>query len=355
MREGTIHVVQKMAPGGIELLVRDLVEQVPGPNLVFSLEGTSSQIQDNWPSLWLLDADVRSFSKGPGISFDLVKALAAKLKDLKPKAVITHHIGPLLYGGAAARWARVPVVAHVEHDSWHFDLPRHKALTRLACKVIRPKLIGVSRPAVETIGKVVGRSDVRLIPNGVNLEKFKPGDKAKARAGWKLPTTARIVGSVGRLEEVKGHDILLDAFAALPGSPILVLAGTGSKVADLEMKARKLGISDRVKFLGAQENVSTLYPAFDVFCLPSRNEGLPLTLLEAQACGVPVVASEVGAVPDAMCPETGRLVPPGDPLALTKALNAVFFAPPEGSPRSFVAQGYGWGKTLAAYKALTGV
>lgn len=354
MREGTIHVVQKMAPGGIELLVRDLAEQIPGPNLVFSLEGSARRVMDNWPSLWLLDADVKTFSKGPGVNFELIRTMAKKLRDLKPKAVVTHHIGPLLYGGLAARLARVPVIAHVEHDTWHYELPRHRLLTRLACMTVRPQVIGVSRPAAKVIAKVSGRADVKVITNGVDLERFTPRDMAKSRAGWKLPQDVPIIGAVGRHEEVKGFDILLEAMAAVPSDAVLVMAGAGSKTSELEAQARKLGIANRVKFLGFQTNVATLFPAFDVFCLPSRAEGLPLTLLEAQACGVRSVATDVGAVSEALCPASGLLVPSEDPGALAQTLSKALANPAEQSPRQYVARKFSWKDTLNAYKNLTG-
>ena len=90
----------------------------------------------------------------------------------------------------------------------------------------------------------------------------------------------------------------------------------------------------------------------DVFCQPSRSEGLPLAVLEAQACGVPVVASAVGGLAAAVCPETGRLTQPDNPAALADALGATLDRPAAGSPRAFVAARFDWRQTLSSYANL---
>ena len=101
-----------------------------------------------------------------------------------------------------------------------------------------------------------------------------------------------------------------------------------------------------------RDDVAELLPAFDVFCLPSRREGVPLAILEAQASGVPVVATDVGAVRDALCPETGRLVPSQDAAELARALSACLLSPATVSPRKFVEQCFDWDATVRRYTIL---
>lgn len=351
-RKGIIHVVQRMSPGGIEFLVRDLASQLPGENRIFSLDGTRKQIIDDWPALEPFAKQIRGFSKAPGINPAVLLRLRSAFKQIKPHAVITHHIGPLVYGGLAARLAQVPLIAHVEHDVWHYGHPRRRALTRSVCSIVRPRLVGVSMTAADTAAAITGTKKVQIISNGVDTKRFRPEEKAEARARWEIPENALVIGSVGRLEAVKGHDVLLDAMLGLPESVICVIAGAGGQEGDLRNKAESLGIEDQVIFLGNVEDTATVYSAFDVLCLPSRAEGLPLTILEAQSCGIPVVATDVGSVRDAVCPDIGRVVPPEDSEALAIALLSMLRKSEQQSPRAFVSENFGWDATLASYTKL---
>ena len=155
-----------------------------------------------------------------------------------------------------------------------------------------------------------------------------------------------------RLEPVKGHDVLIRALGRLPADVCLAVIGDGSRREELARLVEQLGLSDRVRFAGHRDDVARLYPAFDVFCLPSRREGVPLAVIEAQASGVPVVATEVGSVRDALCPETARLVPSEDPAALAQALDAALASCGAVSPRAFVERSFDWDATVRRYTIL---
>ena len=128
----------------------------------------------------------------------------------------------------------------------------------------------------------------------------------------------------GRLEEQKGHAVLLDALAELRRRGLdftLAVAGDGALRADLEKRARELDLGGRVCFLGALDDVGPLLAAADAVAMPSLWEGMPLVLLEAMVRSRPVVASSVGGVPEVIEDGVhGVLVPPGDPLALAGEL-----------------------------------
>jgi glycosyltransferase involved in cell wall biosynthesis len=130
-----------------------------------------------------------------------------------------------------------------------------------------------------------------------------------------------VVGALGRLHEQKGFDVLIRAVAGLPGIS-LVIVGDGPERQALERLAVDLGVADRVSMPGWTDDATSRLRSFDVLALPSRYEGLPLVLLEAMLGGVPVVASAVGGVPDAVRDdESGLLVPPDDVDALQGALS----------------------------------
>ena len=347
---GMVQIVQRLSPGGIETLSLDLAARLPGVNPVLSLDWSTDEIRARWPATSALA--IEGLEKPPGLQPAFVLRLARRLRALKPRAVVTHHIGPLLYGGLAARLAGVPVLAYVEHDVWHYGAPRRRQLAGGLSRLLRPRVVAVSEGVAATVRDIMPTCRVRVIRNAVDTDRFRPADQAAARALLGLPEGVLLVGTAGRMEEVKGHDVLMAAMAELPGTH-LALVGHGSREEALRAQAQALGLSDRVTFLGHRGDMPAVYPAFDVMCLPSRNEGLPLSVLEAQACGVPVVASRVGSVEEGICPGTGGLVPSGDPSALAHALRAALAAPRPPGLRAFVLDHFSWDRMVAAYEELT--
>ena len=184
--------------------------------------------------------------------------------------------------------------------------------------------------------KYLQRTDVRVIKNGIDTYRFSPGNPITARHKLNLPEQTTLIGCSGRLEKVKGHHILLEAVARLPEDVHLVLAGNGSREIPLRQQAEVLGISERVHFLGQIDEMPTFYQAIDLFCLPSLNEGFPLSPLEAQACGIPAVITDVGGARETLSPDIGKLVGKGDPQQLAIALQEMLEQPNPYNPRTFV-------------------
>lgn len=171
----------------------------------------------------------------------------------------------------------------------------------------------------------VDEDRVHLLYNGVDGERFRPGDRMTARQALGLPLDAPLVLYVGNLKESKGCLDLLEAFpAALVQHPQAQLAfvGSGAAGATLARRAQQLGIADRVDLAGARphEQLPTWMQAADLLCLPSHNEGVPNVVLEAMACGLPVVATRVGGIPEVLPGHAGTLVPAHDRTALGQAL-----------------------------------
>jgi len=342
-----------MAPGGIETLVLDLA-LLDGEIVILSLEGEVEELIGGWPKLAPVADRLIALGKQPGAKPALVAAVAGVLKRMRAESVVVHHLGPLLYGGLAARLARVPVCVHVEHDGWHYRDRSHSRLGRVTNRVVRPRRVAVSRSTAESAGIALGQDDISIIPNGVDLSRFVPRDKAEARRALSLPLDAVLIGSLGRLARVKGHDVLIEALGYLPSDWHIALAGDGEERYALERQALTLGLEERVHFLGRQDRPEAVYPAFDVFCLPSRAEGFPRALIEAQACNVPVVACDVGGVSEDVCPQSGRLVVPDHPVRLALGLVAAVERPSTAAPRDFVDPAFSFDRTAAAYRRLAG-
>jgi glycosyltransferase involved in cell wall biosynthesis len=164
------------------------------------------------------------------------------------------------------------------------------------------------------------------IPTGIDLERFRPGDRMAARASLGLAPQAKIVGIVATLRSWKGHRYLLHAIAALGRSDVtLAVVGDGPQRAALEKLAADLGLAHQVRFAGNQADVAPWLQALDVFCLPSyANEGVPQALMQAMACGLAVVTTPVGSIAEIVAHErTGVIVPPEDSDAIRGALAAL--------------------------------
>jgi glycosyltransferase involved in cell wall biosynthesis len=184
----------------------------------------------------------------------------------------------------------------------------------------------------QSIFSVYGVHPRATIPNGIPVRAFaRPAGTGEAwRAANGIPGDAVVFVSVARFEAPKNTAALLDAFAALGDRPegILLLVGDGPLRAELEERARALGIAERVRFTGSRRDIPEVLAASDVFVLASLFEGHPLSVMEAMAAGRPVVATSVGGVPEMVrSGETGILVPTGDVAALSGALRQMLESP----------------------------
>ena len=355
MRRAVVQVVQELAPpGGIQVMVLEL-HRLLAANLdvhVVSIEGTIERLNGAWSRAAALENRLHALDKQPGVDLKVLVRLTHLLREVCPVAVHTHHIGPLLYGGLAARLAGIRRLVHTEHDAWHLAEPRRRRLQRAALAVLRPRLVADAQAVAVALRRAIPEARPLVIPNGIDTSLFLPGDRRMARRALRLPDSGRLIGSAGRLEPVKGHALLIEALAALPTDVTLVLAGDGSQRPILEALAARLGVAERVHFLGHIDSIVTFYRALDVFCLPSVAEGLPLSVLEAQACGVAAVVTDVGGVRDALAPEISLAVPAGDSKQLAAALATLLERPAPADPRPFVVEHRDARRMASAYEAL---
>jgi glycosyltransferase involved in cell wall biosynthesis len=170
-----------------------------------------------------------------------------------------------------------------------------------------------------------GVQSFRVVHNGVDLDEFRPALAPDAlRRLLEVPEGAVIVGISARLDAMKGHTYLLDAAAEvrkrLPNAVFLVV-GDGPLQGGLEKQAERLGLAGTVRFLGYRNDVNSLTWLYDIAALPSAAEGCPWGVLEAMACGKPVVASAIEPIAEVVVDGcTGMLTPVGDAPALAKAI-----------------------------------
>lgn len=227
-------------------------------------------------------------------------------------------------------------------------IPRFPIPRRLICIAARHAagIVAVSQALKDALVELaVSPERIVVLRNGVDLEMFRPGDRAATRAALKL--NGRILVSVGHLIERKGHDLTISALPTLPNCTLLI-AGDGPDRAGLEALASRLGVADRVRFLGAlpHSELRDLYTAADAFVLSSSREGWPNVLLEAMACGTPVVASAIWGNPEIVCrPEAGVLMRSRTPQGIAEAVVSLFCSLPSREATRAFAEKFSWRET----------
>ncbi|MCI0655807.1 MAG: glycosyltransferase, partial [Acidobacteria bacterium] len=174
---------------------------------------------------------------------------------------------------------------------------------------------------------------VVAIPNGVPLERFADrSSRDRMRASLGLDSRSRVIGSVGRLDEpVKGYAVLLEALEILGRTmpdTLCLICGDGPSRTQLEESVRERDLSAKVRFLGERQDIPLVLQALDLYVQPSLSEGFGLSVLEAMATGLPVVATKSGGLPEVVREGvTGDLVPPGDAPLLAQRIHSLLEDP----------------------------
>lgn len=325
-----------LAPGGSERFLRNLVCELPADRYEIDLlqlapepEPERRVVADlGAPHVTLLHWPIGPvYGPRGGIAFARLGArLAARRHDViqsqHEKADLMNALLPRLLGG--------PVRLSSRRDMGFQKSPRLRdAFRRLNPRFDR--IVAPSRAILDALVADEGVDEDRLveIPNGVDADRFRPPSaeaRAAARAAEGLSDDTLAVLCVASLSPIKRHRDLIDAFAALrdrlPAARLL-LAGDGPRAEALRAQVDGLGLGEAVRFLGVRDDIGALLGAADVFALTSDSEGMSNAILEAQACGLPTVATRVGGnVQLVQDGETGRLVPPRDPAALADAIAA---------------------------------
>jgi glycosyltransferase involved in cell wall biosynthesis len=274
--------------------------------------------------------------------------IAMRRDGYRPDLIDAHYFYP---DGVAAGWlARefgLPYVVTARGTDLTLipNYPRPRRLIREAAAHADGLITvcaALAEPLIE-LGEAPER--VTVLRNGVDLERFRPYDKAAARARHGL--VRRTLGSVGHLIERKGHHHIIAALPNLPETD-LVIAGAGPELGSLQQLASELGVTERVRFLGNldQTLLPELYSAVDALVLASSREGWANVLLEAMACGTPVVASSVWGTPEVVAsPDAGRLMPELSAEGVRVTVEALFADLPDRAATRRYAEGFDWRPT----------
>jgi glycosyltransferase involved in cell wall biosynthesis len=270
-------------------------------------------------------ASTHSVAKGAGIDATLVPRLAWAFRKLGARVVHSHNPLPLIYGAPAARLAGA-VAIHTKHGA-NPGSSGHLLLRRQAARCVS-FFAAVSQTTAEQARDLrdAPADKIVVVTNGIQLDRFHPDDAARAAVRLELgiPASAFVVVTVGRVDEAKNQVLLVNAMAPMLSSDVhLVIIGDGPARGVLESAISGLPAPRLVHMLGRRMDVARLLPAFDVFAMSSRSEGLPLVLPEAMSAGLPVVSTAVGGIPDVIEDGVTGILCPVDEGALRGALTAL--------------------------------
>jgi glycosyltransferase involved in cell wall biosynthesis len=321
-------VITSMPVGGMETLLVNLIRRMDRVHF----EPELCCLKEFGPLGEQLTDEVPAFTGLLANKYDIGVwgRLTELLKRRRIDAVVTVGTGgdKMFWGRLAAWRAGVPVILSALHSTGLPD--RVERLNRLLAP-ITDGFIGVAEPHARYLAACEGCPENRVfvIPNGVNVERFKPippSSELRARLG--LPEGAPVATIVAALRPEKNHELFLRAaakvHAARPDAHFLVI-GDGALKPQLEKLTAELRLGDSVHYLGTRSDIPELLALTDVFALSSHMEANPVSILEALACGKPVVATHVGSVPEVVIDRTtGYLVSPGDVHAMSERILELF-------------------------------
>jgi len=325
MPQSTIALMlESEGPGGAEVVVLHLADELRrrGHEVV---PAVLTRQADGW-----LERQYRERGFVPerigirgAIDIRTFRSIVEMLRRRRATAVHSHEFGMAVYGSAAAGWLRLPHVITLHGNMWMTNAWRRRAALRWAFRGSITTAVSEDTRQHLLRALDVPATRIRTVLNGVPEQV---GDRSRLRRELSLADDAVLIVAVGNLIERKGHAHLIDALAQVTREAPdarwhLAIAGEGVERPRLEQLIAEHSLGARVNLLGHRRDIADVLAASDIFCMPSIWEGLPLAVLEAMFAGVPVVASGISGIPEAVTStREGMLVPPGAVQPLADAL-----------------------------------
>lgn len=322
-----LHFVESLQVGGLEKVVVDLVtEQHERGNICMV-----ACLFEAGPFADILDEhgiQIEILGKEPGLDIRSIRKLSSLIKDHKPQVVHTHN--PTCNYYAALTLATTMHSTRLINSRHGIGDHPLKSRILYGLSLLRTSwAVGVSRLSTEKIKKEYpfSASKMLTIRNGIVISKFQEasnGSRARMRLELGLMPDALLIAIVARLNPVKNHELLLHAFlpvARQKPDSYLIIIGDGKLRSALEDQTRNLGLEKQVLFLGDRRDIPALLSGMDLFVLSSTHEGYSISLLEACASGLPIIATDVGGNAEIVTQGiNGYLVESGNTNALSTAL-----------------------------------
>lgn len=320
------HVLHGLRVGGAEVLAARLARQLPCFRWLFycidELGTLGEELRGD-------GFDVTVSDRRPGIDWRCPWRLAEFLRRERVDLIHAHQYTPFFYSLAARLLAPRPPILFTEHGRWFPDYPRPRRIVanRLLLQR-RDRVIGVGESVRQALIHNEGLPAVRVgvIHNGIDVSAFANGVNERWQVRREIGVGAGdlVILQVARLDALKDHATALKAIDRVRQQRPdirLVLVGEGPERERIDALITRLDLSAHVRLLGLRQDVAHLLPAADIFLLSSKSEGIPLTVIEAMAAGLPVVATRVGGLAEVVDDGvTGLLAPAGDAVGLAEHL-----------------------------------
>jgi sugar transferase (PEP-CTERM/EpsH1 system associated) len=325
------HLVQNLDVGGLERVVISLMAATDPERyrpVLYTL-GSGGALADG---VEVHGFPVRRLAKGGGLDYRLFVRLSRQFRADDVRVVHSHNYSPLVYGSIAGKLAGVAGQVYTAHGARTAGRRATRRFQRLG---LVNDIVFVSDDArrVSLAAGAVDDRHVHTIVNGVDVDAYARDEatRQRVRAELGIDRAAPVAGIVARLTPAKDHVNLLDAFVRLRAThpnARCVVVGDGELRADIQRAVAERELGDHVLLLGRRDDIAEVLSALDVFVLSSSTEGLAVTLLEAMAAALPIVATRVGGNAEAVGDgESGTIVPPRDAPALAAAIQAMFDDP----------------------------
>ncbi|CCQ12003.1 Putative glycosyltransferase [Pseudoalteromonas luteoviolacea B = ATCC 29581] len=335
-----MHVVQHLNIGGLEKLVVSMLKKssYSSQSFIVSLEGNAETLFKGWPELESYKDQLFFVDKPKKFSMSVVDQMVNFVDENEIDVIHSHHIGPILYSTLTCLKRKSLKHISTIHDAWYLNQFKYRTMTQVFNTLHPIYWVADAGVVADDFDRFTKIKPDQTILNGIDCVKFSEINQSRARYVLGLPKTKKILGCAARMEPGKGHKTLLREFAKLNSEWFLVLAGDGSLKNELMQLCRALDIEKRTVFLGNIEDMVSFYSAIDVFCLLSEKEGMPLTLLESMACNTPVIANNVGGIPEIVTDQNGHLFECGQIIDFSNVVERVLLLKDNKNIRDFVIQ-----------------
>lgn len=363
-----VHLIYRLDFGGLENLMVERINRMPAQayrHAIVCLTGYT----DFAKKISRPDVGIYALDKQPGLSLGTHASLWKLLRRLKPAILHSYNLSAIEYAPAAIL-AGVPIRINGAHGRDHNDPHgtnrKHNFLRRAmlpfydCCYANSASMQDWNRDVIK-----VPEHKSRLLPNGIDSDKFHPRAAGQGRALDVFPPEAVVIGAVGRIQDVKDHASLVAAFVLLRerlpqlrAQLRLAIVGDGPLLAQLRAQVAAAGAADAVWLPGSRNDVADILRSIDIFAMSSIAEGTPGSALEAMCAGLPVVGTRVGGLPEVIEDGvTGALVPASDPAAMATALERYVLDPALRAAhgeagRARVHRKYNMAAMVAAYQSL---
>ena len=325
-----LHIIESLGPGGAErALLTNLtyLDRDKFYNIVVYLYNDEFFLSD------LKEIGVKAYSlnlKNIYQPFAAISRIIKIIKSEKIDIVHTNLFGADIYGRIAAKLAGVPHVITTLHNLGYkrsVGFNKRKILDIITSKLSKCKFIAVSNAVKKSTEQQLGIKDIKIIYNSIDIDKFAPLDE-KERASIRdilgIKKDAYLLTDVGRLDFEKGHNLLLEALAlekVKNNNFILLIIGDGPAEKNLKDLSARLGVQEKVKFLGRRKDIRDIVGCSDLFILPTINEGFGIVILEAMALKIPCVASDIDGIKEIIDNEVNGMLAQPAPTALLESIS----------------------------------